>query len=313
MVFSLPQTIAASVLLLLAVFALAKRRKSLAAVEILLAAAVAAAGFLQSPHAVFVLCGAGFLCGGALALGSHFLSVDEDPRIAAIAAALPGANCGGCGFAGCAQYAEAISKGEAPFCSCAPGGLASAVEIAKIMGEDFDGKIESFTAVVKCGGDNSHASKHFLYNGIKDCAAAAAVAGGDKGCPYGCLGYGSCARVCSRNAIEIANGIAKVHPGLCAGCGACVKACPRHVIELLPKSLTVHVLCKSKDSGAAVKKYCSRGCIGCRICAKFSNEGAIIFDGPLARVNNDIPFEGEEAIAKCPAKCLRKDSPGENS
>lgn len=249
----------------------------------------------------------GLVCGLALALGARFLAVKEDPRIAQIQACLPGANCGGCGFAGCQAYAAAIVKGDAPFNRCTPGGVCAATGIAKVMGVSFDGEIEEFVAVVKCGGDDLSAVKKFAYNGITDCAAAAAVAGGDKGCPYGCLGYGSCVRVCPSHAIEIVKGIAKVHSELCIGCGACAQVCPRRVIELIPRSSRVHVFCKSQDNGATVRKYCSKGCIGCRLCLKNAAEGVIIVDGTLARVNHSIPFDGDAALEKCPTKCLRRD------
>ncbi len=251
--------------------------------------------------------GIGLVCGLALALGAKFFAVKEDPRIAEVTTCLLGANCGGCGFAGCAAYAAAVVAGEAPFNRCTPGGLETAVAIAAAMGESFEGEVESFVAVVKCGGDDAAALRKFAYNGITDCAAAAAVTGGDKACPYGCLGYGSCVRVCSHHAIEIVNGIAKVHEELCGGCGACAAVCPRHVIELVPKASKVHVLCKSPDNGATVRKYCSKGCIGCKICVKNSAEGVMLVEGFLARVNHSVPFDGDAAIEKCPTKCLVRD------
>lgn len=256
---------------------------------------------------VLWLGGIGLLCGLALAFGARFFAVKEDPRISEIASCLPGANCGGCGYAGCSAYAVSIVKGEAPFNRCTPGGLPAAMAIAKVMGSSFDGEVEAFVAVVKCGGDERAASHRFGYNGITDCSAAGGVAGGDKACPYGCLGYGSCVRVCTNHAIEIREGVAKVHPELCSGCGACAQICPRKVIEMMPKKSTVHVYCKSLDSGAKVRKYCSKGCIGCKLCVKNSAEGVMLVDGFLARVNHSVPFEGEEALVKCPTKCLRRE------
>ncbi len=257
--------------------------------------------------AVVWLGGIGLVCGLALAIFAHFFSVKEDPRIAQVVACLPGANCGGCGFAGCSGYANAVVKEGAPFNKCAPGGLRAAMAVANVMGSRFEGEIIEYVAVVKCGGDTASASRKFAYNGIADCAAAAAVAGGDKTCPYGCLGYGTCVRECQSHAIEIADGIARVHPELCVGCGSCVKACPRHVIEMMPKKSNVHVLCKSRDSGAAVRKYCKKGCIGCGLCVKNAAPGVMLLDGFLARVNQSVPFDGDQAIGKCPAKCLRRD------
>ncbi len=256
---------------------------------------------------VLWLGGIGLLCGLALALGAKFFAVKEDPRIGEVTACLPGANCGGCGFAGCGAYAAAVVAGEAPFNRCTPGGVDTAKAIAEAMGSSFDGEMVAMVAVVKCGGDDGAASHRFAYNGITDCASAAAVAGGDKSCKYGCLGYGSCVRACASHAIEIAGGIAKVHRELCGGCGACVRACPRKVIELVPKSAEVVVLCNSPENGAAVRKVCTKGCIGCRICVKNAAEGAVQVDGFLARVNYAQPFDGEAALEKCPTKCLRRD------
>lgn len=255
--------------------------------------------------AIALLGAMGCLCGLALALAARYLGVREDPRAAKIAEALPGANCGSCGYAGCAAYAAAVANGAAPVDGCVPGGAAVASAVAAIMGVKFAGGDEPRVAFVKCGGDCDSAARRFAYNGIADCAAAAAVAGGDKGCPHGCLGYGSCANACPAHAIAISNGIAVVDESLCIGCGACAKACPRHVIELVPRRARVRVFCNSTDTGAAVRKYCSRGCIGCRMCVRNSAGGAVKVEGNLAHVDYSVPFDGDTAVAKCPVKCLR--------
>jgi len=168
--------------------------------------------------------------------------------------------------------------------------------------------MERRVAIVLCCGDDTEALRRAAYNGIADCAAAQATAGGDKGCAYGCLGYGSCARVCPVNAIRIANGIAKVDKALCIACGKCVAACPRKLIKLVPAAAEIHVLCSSKDKGPAVKKVCGTGCIGCRICTKLA-DGAITMDGFLAVVDYAKPLTNEETVAKCPGHCIRKDAP----
>ncbi len=257
--------------------------------------------------AILWLSGIGLFCGLALSLAARFFSVHVDPRIEKIHAALPGANCGGCGFPGCEGYATAIVAGKAPPNRCNPGGPDVRNAIAAIMGlEKTTEKHVPMVAFVKCGGDNAAAKRRFLYDGLTDCAAATAIAGGDKSCTYGCLGYGSCARVCTSNAIHVTEGgIARVDPDKCIGCGLCVEACPRHVIELVPKASTVRVQCNSPDPGAVVRKNCKTGCIGCRLCAKSAGE-AIQINGFLARVNYDIPFPECDAVAKCPAKCLRR-------
>ena len=256
---------------------------------------------------VLWLGGIGLLCGVALAIGARYFSVEEDPRVGRIAEALPGANCGGCGFAGCQAYAAAVAAGKAPPDRCGPGGAAAAKAVSAIMGLAFEGGAdEPPVAFVKCGGDSAAAARRFAYNGIADCAAAAAVAGGDKSCPYGCLGYATCANACPVHAIEIVGGIARVREEICIGCGVCAGVCPRHVIEMVPRSARVRVFCNSKDIGVVVRKYCRKGCFGCQMCVREAKDGVIVMDGPLARVNYSVPFEGDAAPDKCPMGCLRR-------
>ena len=145
------------------------------------------------------------------------------------------------------------------------------------------------------------------YNGLCDCDAAAATAGGGKGCTYGCLGYGSCARVCPKNAIRIEDGLARIEKNLCIGCGKCVAACPRRLIALVPATAPLHVLCANPDKGPAVRKVCSVGCIGCHLCEKNAGGAAahhFTFQGFLAQVNYANPPTDEQIAAKCPAKCM---------
>jgi len=248
----------------------------------------------------------GLVIGISLAVAARYLAVKEDPRIGELTDLLPGANCGGCGFAGCADYAKAIIVDNADITLCAPGGSECADAIASYLGVASK-SVEKMTAIVLCSGDDSNSKRRFDYNGISDCAAAQATAGGDKSCSWGCLGYGSCARVCPVNAISIINGLAKVDKELCIACGKCIAVCPRKLIKLVPASAVIHVLCSSKDKGPVVKKVCSTGCIGCRLCTKFGDEGAFIMDGFLAKRDYSVAVTKEEVIDKCPAKCILKD------
>lgn len=261
----------------------------------------------MDPITTSTLCigGIGLVSALALAIAEKYLSTPEDPRIAGVTELLPGANCGGCGFAGCADYAKAVVLKNMDCSLCGPGGPDCANAIAAFLGRTA-GHTEKRAAVVLCCGDDAEATRRAAYNGITDCAAAQATAGGDKGCGYGCLGYGSCARVCPTNAIAVANGIAKVNKELCIACGKCVSACPRKLVKLVPAAASIHVLCSSKDKGPAVKKVCGTGCIGCRICTKFA-DGAITMDGFLAVVDYSKPLTNEETVAKCPGHCIRKD------
>lgn len=249
--------------------------------------------------------GLGVACGGALALAAKYFGVAEDPRVEAANDMLPGANCGGCGYAGCTDYAKAVVEG-APVNLCAPGGQAVIDQLSDLLGIEADNE-EPKVALVHCAGDREHAKQTFEYNGIAECGAAAATGGGNKRCSAGCLGYGSCVTVCPVNAIEITEGgIAKVHPEICIACGKCVKACPRGIIAMVPRSADTHVLCSSRDKGAVTRKACSVGCIGCRMCTKLVTTDAFEMDGFLARRNYEAEIDNPAIIEKCPGNCIVK-------
>ncbi len=252
-----------------------------------------------------MVAGLGALCAAALAWIARRFGILEDPRIRAVEEALPGINCGGCGYAGCLDYARAVVEREVPANLCAPGGTEVAERLGAISGRTAEA-FEPRTALIRCGGGLQEAQRIFAYNGLEDCAAAQAVQGGDKGCPYGCLGYGSCRRICPTDAIVIENGLARVIPERCIACGACVKTCPRLLIQLVPRAHSLHVLCRSRDKGPKVKSYCRVGCIGCRICTKLDDQGAFRMDGFLAVVDyGHPPATNPQLVAKCPGHCIR--------
>lgn len=259
---------------------------------------------ITTPVIIFGITGMG--CGLLLAVASRYLLVKEDPRIEAICNMLPGYNCGSCGYGGCSDYAKAIITEGKPINLCAPGGDETLKKLSEYL--DITATLtERMVAIVLCKGGDKVAKQKALYNGIADCSAAELVAGGHKACGYGCLGLGSCARVCPVGAIEItSDNLAVVHPELCIGCGKCVSACPRHLIKLIPESRSIHVLCSSKDRRPVVKKVCRVGCIGCGLCAKIVNSPAITMDGALSVVNYSQPLENEEIIARCPQKTIEK-------
>jgi len=259
--------------------------------------------------AVLCMGGLALAAAAALAFAEKYLGVKEDPRIGMVAAALPGANCGGCGFAGCGDYARALVEGTAPNGACAAGGPECAKAVAAILGVEA-AETERRVALVKCGGTRSETVRTGEYNGICDCNAVAATAGGGKGCRYGCLGYGACANVCPNHAIRIEDGLAKVVKSLCIGCGKCVAACPRGLIALVPASATLHVLCNNPEKGPSVRKVCGVGCIGCRLCEKNSGgkeAGHFKFNGFLAQVDYANAPHDPQIAAKCPAKCIAED------
>ncbi len=254
---------------------------------------------------LLVIGGIGLVCGILLALAANFLAIKEDPRVEKLLEILPNANCGSCSFAGCADYAKAIIVDGVAINMCTPGGPDIAKRLAAFMGVELQA-MERKVAIILCGGDKEKAPRRSTYNGIADCTAANAVDGGDKICRYGCLGYGSCSRVCPVGAIEISNDLAVVHEDLCIGCGLCAKTCPRGLIKIIPAKRTIHVLCSSKDKGPVVKKACKVGCIGCSICSKLAPNEAIKMDGFLARVDYTKDLENIELVEKCPGKCIIK-------
>jgi len=254
--------------------------------------------------AVISLGGIGLAAAVALGVAAKKFAVEVDPREAAILEVLSGANCGACGLPGCSAYAKAVVEEGVPANLCSPGGQATIEAIAAIMGVAAEAMVPQ-VAVVRCQGDNRKAKNKYHYLGLRDCNAAQRIADGPKACPGGCLGLGSCERVCPFGAIEMtADGIAVISRDKCTGCRKCVAACPRNVIAMTPRAATVHVLCNSHDKGAVVRKYCEVGCIGCQICKKTAPEAYLIEDF-LARVVYEQELDAAPAIEKCPTKCIR--------
>ena len=172
---------------------------------------------------------------GAIVLvaAAKFMAVEEDPRIEEVASCLAGANCGGCGYAGCADYAKAVVMDGVPCDKCAPGGPKAAAAIAKIMGGEASAVEKK--AVVQCQGNSEHCKPSYDYKGIQSCAAAAALYGGPKtctlkACTTSCIACGMCERTCKFDAIHVVDGVARVDYDKCKGCGMCAQKCPKKII-----------------------------------------------------------------------------------
>jgi Na+-translocating ferredoxin:NAD+ oxidoreductase RNF subunit RnfB len=234
------------------------------------------------PAAILAALGAFF--GIALAVASRVFAVKVDERVPQVRDALPGANCGGCGYSGCDALAAAIVEGKAPCSACPVGGDEAAAKIAAVMGVTAE-KRQRMRAQVMCAGNNENALKKYIYNGVPDCVSATRLAGGDKLCAYGCLGLGSCVSACQFGALSIQNGVAVVDPDRCGGCGSCVTACPKGVIRLVPYDAPYAVVCASHEKGGVVNKQCKVGCIGCFACQKVCEAGAITINGFLAEID----------------------------
>ncbi|NLJ89163.1 MAG: RnfABCDGE type electron transport complex subunit B [Epulopiscium sp.] len=248
--------------------------------------------------------GLGILFGAGLGYASKKFAVEVDERIPKVRDLLPGANCGGCGFAGCDAFATAVVEEGVDICSCPVNSDESAGKIAALLGVDPSCSIKR-VALVKCKGTCSNSQNKYDYYGIMDCNDAAAIPGGGaKACSYGCLGLGSCKKVCPFDAIRIEDGIAVIDEDKCTACGNCVDACPKAVIELVPKQNKVRVLCNSNDKGKEVKEACSVGCIGCKLCVKSCEYDAIDFEDNLAHINYEKCSHCMACVEKCPTKII---------
>ena len=246
----------------------------------------------------------GLILGAALSFASKVFYVKEDERKAQIIECLPGANCGGCGFAGCSAYADAIVNDGMPINLC-PGCKPDALEkISGIVGVKAEAA-EPRVAHVRCSGGNLYANKKYEYYGMTDCSAASRLLDGFMDCKYGCLGFGNCASVCPVHAISVIDGVAVVDKELCTGCGACAKACPKHVIDIIPADTKVIVSCSNHDKGALTRKECTSGCLGCKICEKTCTHNAVKVVDNVAVIDFTICTNCGECAEKCPKKIIR--------
>lgn len=244
--------------------------------------------------------------GVILAFASKIFAVKTDERIEKIAECLPGANCGGCGYTGCDALASAIVEGKAPVNACAVVSEENLKKIGDIMGIKAEhGK--RYRAQVMCSGTHELAKKKYIYNGIADCAAATKLSGGDKLCPNGCIGLGTCKAACKFDAIHIINGVAAVDYNKCRACGACISACPKGIIKLIPYEARHWVGCMSSDKGPVTKSYCDVGCIGCKLCEKKCPVGAIKVTDFVAEINYELCTGCGECEKVCPRKIIWSD------
>ena len=247
----------------------------------------------------------GIFVGLFLGVAGIKFKVEVDEKEEAVLAALPGNNCGGCGFAGCSGLAAAIAKGEAAVNTCPVGGEEVGKKIAAIMGVEAEAS-ERKVAYVHCQGDCERTTTDYDYYGIKDCRMMSFVpGGGPKSCNSGCLGFGTCAQVCPFDAIHVENGVAVVDKEKCKACGKCIAVCPRHLIELIPYEQKHMVQCSSQDKGKDVMAACAVGCIGCRMCAKVCPAEAITVENNIAHIDSTKCVNCGACAEKCPKKIIR--------
>ena len=261
-------------------------------------------------YTILTLSVLGILAAVILYVVAQKFRVEEDPRIDEVEKMLPGANCGGCGFAGCRGMADALVKRDdisALFCPV--GGSDCMKAVAAYLGKAAPEK-EPEVATVRCGGTCEKRPRTNDFDGARSCAVAASLYAGETGCSFGCLGFGDCVTVCAFGAISIdpATGLPVVDPDKCTACGACVKACPKGVIELRkkwPKNRAVYVSCVSKEKGAAVMKACKAGCIGCGKCEKVCAFGAITVTNNLAYIDPHKCKLCRKCVNECPTGAIR--------
>lgn len=254
--------------------------------------------------AAAIVGGVGLFIGVFLGIAGKMLSVAVDEREEAVLGVLPGNNCGGCGYAGCAGLATAIIKGEAEISACPVGGSVVAAKIANIMGVESSEQMR-MTAFVKCSGSLEKAEKDYVYYGIEDCKMMEYVQnGGPKACNYGCLGFGSCVKACPFDAIHIVDGVAVVDKEACKACGKCIATCPKKLIDLVPYNQTHLVQCSSHDKGKKVMSVCKAGCIGCKMCEKVCPSGAVTVTDNLAHIDPEKCTNCGLCAEKCPKQII---------
>ena len=254
---------------------------------------------------IAVLAGLGLILALLLFLLAKKFKVEEDPRIDEVEKVMPGANCGGCGFAGCRAFADSAVK--APNLDnhyCPVGGNDVMKQVAAILGFEVKEKAPE-VAVVRCNGTCANRPRTNTYDGVQSCKVKAALYAGDTACGFGCLGCGDCAAACQFGALSMdpETGLPVVDEQKCTACGACVKACPKSIIELRPKGprgMKVFVSCVNKDKGPVAKKACAAACIGCGICAKTCTHDAIVVEGNVAYIDSSKCKLCRECEAMCP-------------
>ena len=235
--------------------------------------------------------------------------VYEDPRIDQVEKALPGANCGGCGFAGCRAFAETcVKQNDLSGLNCPVGGNDTMSDVANILGLEAV-KVDPRVAYIRCNGTCDNRAKTTFYDGAMTCAIASSVYGGETDCQYGCLGYGDCYDVCDFEAIDLRSelGVPKILDDKCVACGACIDACPKNLIELrkkFPKGRKVVVACRNEDKGGIARKECSVACTGCTRCEKECKFDAITIENNLAYIDSDKCTLCRKCVPVCPTNSI---------
>jgi electron transport complex protein RnfB len=235
--------------------------------------------------------------------------VFEDPRIDMVQEVLPAANCGGCGFAGCRNFAEALVASKSfEGLKCPVGGNDVMAKVAIILDRE-PVLSDPLVAVLLCQGSPEYRPRTSLYNGARDCRIAHSLYLGETDCSYGCMGFGDCVIVCTFNAMHIdkVTGLPVISDEKCTSCGACVKACPRNIIELrkrAKKERKLYVACVNCDKGGPAKRACQVACTGCTKCFKVCESDAITIESNLAYIDAAKCTFCRKCVTECPQNSI---------
>ncbi len=256
--------------------------------------------------AAAVLFGVALFFAGLLSIAKVKLYVDEDPRIAKVQEVLPGVNCGGCGFAGCADFAKAVVEGRADVGGCTVGGPKVAEAVAAVLGVEV-AETWPRRPVIHCAAKTDDRLGRVPYDGVESCVGADVI-GVTQACAYGCLGFGDCVQRCNYDALHMVDGLPVVDYDKCTACGACAAACPRNLIELIPfkQDRMLVIACSNTEPAKNVKQVCKLGCVACKACERLLPDLFEVNDN-LAQLDYDNytgQEELDEATEKCPTKVI---------
>jgi Na+-translocating ferredoxin:NAD+ oxidoreductase RNF subunit RnfB len=262
--------------------------------------------------AVLTLGGLGLISAIILYFIASKFRVIEDPNIDLVEAALPSANCGGCGFPGCRAFAEATTKSARDEKSldtlfCPVGGNEVMQQVGAILGLEVAAQ-DPMIAVIRCNGSFAHAPSKIKFDGIASCAFANNLFSGEGGCMFGCLGQGDCVEACDFDAIHLNpdTGLPVVNDK-CTACGACVDVCPRNIIEMRKRGIKdrrIFVSCVNKEKGGIAKQNCEVACTGCTKCEKVCKFDAITITDFLAYIDFNKCTLCRKCVEECPTNAI---------